>query len=337
MTVHADSGFFAKKYNENADEEEKAAYREAFSGLLSSFANRFTSEIESDEAYDNYVTAFGDVQYVVVDLLEKMEEKEKEKWAPMLNVACDMAFDDRTCVENVRQCYRLLNKLIEKCKSNLKKLGDEVLLDRSSNSSSPEGSQLNASRLKKLARAFETCGDFECQKEITIISIHLLHSKKCDSFDPTTEHGMKTIKTLFPKRSEEILLLQETLVKLGDSCERFPLVVDFVRQSNALLGSRASVFSYECEKAKFGEFEVADNLVHFSKYMGLTLNVRLEKGKDDATTVDVIEQNIRVANFNSSTNTLTIGIFQKCEGMLERDVFDAKDDGWISLTTAGSH
>jgi len=332
MTVHADSGFFAKKYNENADEEEKAAYREAFSGLLSSFANRFTSEIESDEAYDNYVTAFGDVQYVVVDLLEKMEEKEKEKWAPMLNVACDMAFDDRTCVENVRQCYRLLNKLIEKCKSNLKKLGDEVLLDRSSNSSSPEGSQLNASRLKKLARAFETCGDFECQKEITIISIHLLHSKKCDSFDPTTEHGMKTIKTLFPKRSEEILLLQETLVKLGDSCERFPLVVDFVRQSNALLGSRASVFSYECEKAKFGEFEVADNLVHFSKYMGLTLNVRLEKGKDDATTVDVIEQNIRVANFNSSTNTLTIGIFQKCEGMLERDVFDAKDDGWISLT-----
>ena len=124
--------------------------------------------------------------------------------APMLNVACDMAFDDRTCVENVRQCYRLLNKLIEKCKSNLKKLGDEVLLDRSSNSSSPEGSQLYASRLKKLARAFETCGDFECQKEITIISIHLLHSKKCDSFDPTTEHGMKTIKTLFPKRSEEI-------------------------------------------------------------------------------------------------------------------------------------
>ena len=332
MTVHADSGFFAKKYNENADEEEKAAYREAFSGLLSSFANRFTSEIESDEAYDNYVTAFGDVQYVVVDLLEKMEEKEKEKWSPMLNVACDMAFDDRTCVENVRQCYRLLNKLIEKCKSNLKKLGDEVLFDRSSNSSSPEGSQLNASRLKKLARAFETCGDFECQKEITIISIHLLHSKKCDSFDPTTEHGMKTIKTLFPKRSEEILLLQETLVKLGDSCERFPLVVDFVRQSNALLGSRASVFSYKCEKAKFGEFEVADNLVHFSKYMGLTLNVRLEKGKDDATTVDVIEQNIRVANFNSSTNTLTIGIFQKCEGMLERDVFDAKDDSWISLT-----
>ena len=58
MTVHADSGFFAKEYNENADEEEKAAYREAFSGLLSSFANRFTSEIESDEAYDNYVTAF---------------------------------------------------------------------------------------------------------------------------------------------------------------------------------------------------------------------------------------------------------------------------------------
>ena len=332
MTVHADSGFFAKKYNENADEEEKAAYREAFSGLLSSFANRFTSEIESDEAYDNYVTAFGDVQYVVVDLLEKMEEKEKEKWAPMLNVACDMAFDDRTCVENVRQCYRLLNKLIERCKSNLKKFRDEVLLDRSSNSSSPEGSQLNASRLKKLARAFETCGDFECQKEITIISIHLLHSKKCDSFDPTTEHGMKTIKALFPKRSEEILLLQETLVKLGDSCERFPLVVDFVRQSNALLGSRASVFSYECEKAKFGEFEVADNLVHFSKYMGLTLNVRLEKGKDDATTVDVIEQNIRVANFNSSTNTLTIGIFQKCEGMLERDIFDAKDDSWISLT-----
>ena len=108
MTVHADSGFFAKKYNENADEEEKAAYREAFSGLLSSFANRFTSEIESDEAYDNYVTAFGDVQYVVVDLLEKMEEKEKEKWAPMLNVACDMAFDDRTCVENVRQCYPIV-------------------------------------------------------------------------------------------------------------------------------------------------------------------------------------------------------------------------------------
>ena len=93
---------------------------------------------------------------------------------------------------------------------------------------------------------------------------------------------MKTIKTLFPKRSEEILLLQETLVKLGDSCERFPLVVDFVRQSNALLGSRASVFSYECEKAKIGEFEVADNLVHFSKYMGVTLNVRLEKGKDVA-------------------------------------------------------
>ena len=28
MTVHADSGFFAKKYNENADEEEKAAYRD---------------------------------------------------------------------------------------------------------------------------------------------------------------------------------------------------------------------------------------------------------------------------------------------------------------------
>ena len=67
--------------------------------------------------------------------------------------------------------------------------------------------------------------------------------------------------------------------------------------------------------------------------MGLTLNVRLEKGKDDATTVDVIEQNIRVANFNSSTNTLTIGIFQKCEGMLERDVFDAKDDGkYMGLT-----
>jgi len=47
MTVHADSGFFAKKYNENADEEEKAAYREAFSGLLSSFANRLRVRLKA--------------------------------------------------------------------------------------------------------------------------------------------------------------------------------------------------------------------------------------------------------------------------------------------------
>ena len=32
----------------------------------------------------------------------------------------------------------------------------------------------------------------------------------------------------------------------------------------------------------------------------------------------VLEDNMRVANFELSTNTLTIGIYQKCDGMLEK-------------------
>tara|TARA_X000000368_G_scaffold392496_1_gene357292 strand:- start:431 stop:3283 length:2853 start_codon:yes stop_codon:yes gene_type:complete len=340
MTEHLDAiveKYNAKKEEEEEDDndEEKAAYREAFSGLLTGLANRFVGGIESDEAFNNCELAFGDVNYVVVNLLEEMKEKEKERWAPMLNVACDLALDSKTSVEIGRECYRLLNKLVERCKFNVKKFGDEVLLDPSSNNRDDElagGSQRNASRLKKLARAFEICGDFECQKEIALISIHLLHGRKCESFDSRTEHGMKTIKTLFPKRSEEILQLADALVKLhGNSSKRFTLVVDFVRQSNALLGSAATVFSYECEKIKFGEYEVADNLVHFSKHLGMSLNVRLEKGEDVATAVDVLEDNMRVANFELSTNTLTIGIYQKCDGMLEKDAFDAKDNSWISL------
>ena len=63
----------------------------------------------------------------------------------------------------------------------------------------------------------------------------------------------------------------------------------------------------------------------------MSLNVRLEKGEDVATAVDVLEDNMRVANFELSTNTLTIGIYQKCDGMLEKDAFDAKDNSWISL------
>lgn len=262
MTEHLDAimeKYNAKKEEEEEDDndEEKAAYREAFSGLLTGLANRFVGGIESDEAFNNCELAFGDVNYVVVNLLEEMKEKEKERWAPMLNVACDLALDSKTSVEIGRECYRLLNKLVERCKFNVKKFGDEVLLDPSSNNRDDElagGSQRNASRLKKLARAFEICGDFECQKEIALISIHLLHGRKCESFDSRTEHGMKTIKTLFPKRSEEILQLADALVKLhGNSSKRFTLVVDFVRQSNALLGSAATVFSYECEKIKFGE------------------------------------------------------------------------------------
>ena len=185
--------------------------------------------------------------------------------------------------------------------------------------------------MKKLARAFEICGDFECQKEIALISIHLLHGRKCESFDSRTEHGMKTIKTLFPKRSEEILQLADALVKLhGNSSKRFTLVVDFVRQSNALLGSAATVFSYECEKIKFGEYEVADNLA-FQQAFRHVFERALGEGRGCRTAVDVLEDNMRVANFELSTNTLTIGIYQKCDGMLEKDAFDAKDNSWISL------
>jgi hypothetical protein len=326
---------FAEKFNdENDDEEEKSAYREMFSGLLSGLANRFIGGIDNDYAFDNFKTAFGDVQYVLEDLFGGMKEEEKEKWAPLLNVVCDLALDFQTDVENKRQCYRLMNKLIERCKFNAKKLGDEVLLDCSSNNGDDKGtggSQRNHSRLKRLGREFEIGGDFECQKEIVLIAIHLLHGGHCNSFDPTTEHGMKTIKTFFPNRSEEIVLLQKTLAKLGDGQKSFPLVVDFVRQSNALLGSKATVFSYECEEMVFGEYGVADNLVHFSKYSGFTLNVRLDKDKEDATAVDIVDQNIRVAKFDCSTNTLTIGIYEKCEGMLEEDEVNTKDDSWISL------
>ena len=161
MTEHLDAimeKYNAKKEEEEEDDndEEKAAYREAFSGLLTGLANRFVGGIESDEAFNNCELAFGDVNYVVVNLLEEMKEKEKERWAPMLNVACDLALDSKTSVEIGRECYRLLNKLVERCKFNVKKFGDEVLLDPSSNNRDDElagGSQRNASRLKKLARA----------------------------------------------------------------------------------------------------------------------------------------------------------------------------------------
>ena len=143
MTEHLDAiveKYNAKKEEEEEDDndEEKAAYREAFSGLLTGLANRFVGGIESDEAFNNCELAFGDVNYVVVNLLEEMKEKEKERWAPMLNVACDLALDSKTSVEIGRECYRLLNKLVERCKFNVKKFGDEVLLDPSSNNRDDE-------------------------------------------------------------------------------------------------------------------------------------------------------------------------------------------------------
>ena len=72
-----------KEEEEEDDNDEEKRHTEAFSGLLTRFANRFVGGIESDEAFNNCELAFGDVNYVVVNLLEEMKEKEKERWWPM--------------------------------------------------------------------------------------------------------------------------------------------------------------------------------------------------------------------------------------------------------------
>ena len=252
----------------------------------------------------------------------------------MLDTLCDLAIDVKTTITVGRECFRLIGLLITNCTENAIKLGGDILTKKS-NSVDSIGSQKNHSRLKKLARTFQTCGDFECQKENTSISLRLLNV--CKSFDDGNDRGLESIETLFPKRSEEFIQLHKAMasktLKEKRSKQKFGFLVDFVRDCNFALGSDASVWSFECGDIKFGEYAIADKLVRLSDRLGaITLNVSLKENNPVATAVDIHEENIRVANFDDSKNTLSIGIFGKCEGMLETDYFNARDDSWIVLT-----
>ena len=330
-----DDHFDAIQQRREEDEEFRQSFREAFTAILAALANYLIAGIEDDDAFDNTEKAFGDVIYVLKNVLYEMSEDEKALCSPILATACDLALDAESSVEIARQCYALIESLLSSCVANQRYFGDEILNEETANSAGKD-SQIGASRLKKLARQFKSCGDFECQKSIVSIALKLLDGS--DSFNSETDVGMDSIRTLFPKRSDELLQLRESMKSSKgmknkqSSGGKFVILVEFVRQSNFALGSEASVHSFDCDNVIFGDYKLAEKMVHFSNNH-ITVSVYLDSEEPDvATAVDIGDDNIRVAAFDEITNTLTIGIYKSCEGMLERDEFDANDDSWIAFT-----
>lgn len=254
---------------------------------------------------------FVDVVWIMDQLVNSADAKDKAKWERLVNTAVNVALIEKLPPLMRRELLLCLKSVTQGCVDTSAALKD-ALYPESHVKRSRRGD--STTKLHALKGVFLKCGDFNAQKHITEILYRLVKANLLD------QDAASTVFTHVSSQFKDLFSIQNT-------AQMFKSLKTLVRHFNAAQGSAATVKSFEAKSLTLEGLRVHDNWINFGEEM-FTVHVCLEDPCVEP--VDILYSNIR--SFNLSENHVAhIGIREKPLGLAADDPFDVKNDEWIQI------
>lgn len=254
---------------------------------------------------------FVDVVWIMDQLVNSADAKDKAKWERLVNTAVNVAVIEKLPPLMRRELLLCLKSVTQGCVDTSGALKDALYPDLHVKRSRRGDS---TTKLHALKGVFLTCGDFSAQKHITEILFRLCKANLLD------QDAASTVFTHVSSQFKDLFNIQNT-------AQMFKSLKTLVRHFNAAQGSAATVKSFEAKSLTMEGLRVHDNWINFGEEM-FTVHVCLEDSCVEP--VDILYSNIR--SFNLSENHVAhIGIREKPLGLAVDDPFDVKNDEWIQI------